>query len=136
MNKILIEWNSKSQYCVETFTYVSEYDAAYICTDHIVDLCNTIFYIGVPLQMVNGSDSSFMFGDNLSVVNSTLMTASKLQHRYNILNYNFTKEAQAKVIIKFVHMSGNDNTAITAIYSRVSNTWFLLMKPLLFWRDM
>ena len=86
MKKILIEWNSKSKSCVETVTYVSEHNATYICTDHIVPLCNTLFYIGVPLHMVNGSDSSFMFGDNLLVVNSTLMTASKLQHSYNILN--------------------------------------------------
>ena len=64
-NKTLIEWKYKSQSCVETATYVSEYDAAYICNNHIFDLCNTLFYIGVPLQMVNGSDSSFTFGDNL-----------------------------------------------------------------------
>ena len=57
MNNTLIEWNSKSQSCIETSTYVSEYDVAYICTDYIVDLFNTIFYIGVPLQMVNGSNT-------------------------------------------------------------------------------
>ena len=72
--------------------------------------------------MVNGTDASFVFGDNLLVVNSTVMTASKLQHRYNILNYQFTKESQVKGIIKFVIMRGNDNTVITEIYSRVSNT--------------
>ena len=48
-----------------------------------------------------------MFGDNLLVVNLTAITVSKLQHRYHILNCHFTKETQAMVIIKFVHIGGN-----------------------------
>ena len=43
---------SKSQYCVETSTHGSEYTAALICTNQIFDLCNTLCYFGVPLQMV------------------------------------------------------------------------------------
>ena len=39
-------------------------------------------------------------------------------------------------IINFVYMNGNMNTANTMIWSRASNTWLLLMKPLLFWRGM
>ena len=66
--------------------------------------------------MVNESDASLMFGENLSVVNSTFMNASKIQHSYHILNYHLIKEAQAKNIIKFVQMNGNVNTDNTEIY--------------------
>ena len=51
--------------------------------------------------MVNGTDASFMFGDNFLVVNSTVMSDSKLQHCSYILNYHRTRESQAKGIIKF-----------------------------------
>ena len=136
MNKTLIEWKSKSHSGVKSATYVSEYDAAYICTDHIVDLCNTLFYIGVPIHMVNGSYNSWICGDSLLVFNSTVLIDSKTQYCYHILNYHLTKESQAEGIIKFVHMNGNENNANTTIESRVSNTWFLLMKPIIFLRDM
>ena len=96
-----IKWYSKSQHYVETATYGSEYTANCICTDQIFDLQNTICYLGVPIQMVNGADASFMFGDNLSVVNLTIMPTGKLQRLYHILNYHRTKESQAKGIIKF-----------------------------------
>ena len=86
--------------------------------------------------MVNESDASFMFGDFFLVVNSTVITAVKIQHRYHIINYHCTRESQAKDIIKFVHMNGNDNLADIMTKSRAYNTWLPLMKPPLFWRDM
>ena len=38
LNKTTIEWYSKTQSCVETATYGSEYAATCIRTEHIVDL--------------------------------------------------------------------------------------------------
>ena len=63
------------------------------------------------------------------------MPDGKPQQRSHILNYHSTREAQENRINKFVHMNGNDNTANTVIYIHASNTWFLLMKSLIFWRD-
>ena len=64
------------------------------------------------------------------------MPAGKLQRPSHILKYHCTREAQLKVIIKFVHIDTNDNPDETFTKSRTSNTWFPLMKPLLFWIDM
>ena len=64
------------------------------------------------------------------------MTAGKLQRRSQILNYHLTRESQANSIIKFVHMNVNDNPDDIVTKNRAYNTWFTLMKPLLFWRDM
>ena len=77
-----------------------------------------------------------MFGDNFSVVNLNIMPAGKLQRRSHIPNYHHTREAQAKAIIKFVPMNGNENSADIVINIGASNTWFRLTKPLLFWSDM
>ena len=136
LNKTHREWYSKSQFCVKTDTYGSEYAADHICTDHIVDLCNTLQYIGVPLQMVNGSDASFMFGDKFSVVKSTVILAVKLQLPSRIIKYYRTREAQVEGVIKSVHMHGNENPSDIVTKSRAYNTWSPLMNPLLFWRDM
>ena len=86
--------------------------------------------------MVNVTDASFMFGDNFLVVNFTVMRAGKLQHRSRIINYHRTRESQAKGVIKFVHMNGNESPADIVTKSRAYNTWFHLMKPLMFWSDM
>ena len=64
------------------------------------------------------------------------MSVRKLQRCSHILNYHRTWEAQAKDIIKFVHINGNDNPADIVTKICASNTWSPLKKPLLFWRDM
>ena len=86
--------------------------------------------------MVNGSDASFMFGDNFLVVNYIGMPSGKLQRRYHILDCHGTREAQAKGIIKFLQMNGNENPADILTKIRASNTWFHLIKPLLFCHGM
>ena len=86
--------------------------------------------------MVNGSDASFMFGYNFSVDNLTFMPDGKLQRRSHIINHHHNRESQAKGIIKSLNINGNDNPAYIVTNIHASNTWFLLMKPLLFWSDM
>ena len=86
--------------------------------------------------MVNGSDASFIFGDNFSVFNSTVMLNIKLQRCSRILNYHITREAQAKGVIKFLHMNFNENSDAIVTKIRTSNTWLPLLKPLLFWINM
>ncbi len=129
LNKTPIEWFSKRQNTVETATYGSEFVAARIAVDQIVDLRYTLRMLGVPL-----TGPSWMFGDNLSVVNSSTMPGGKLLKRHNILNYHRVREAQAVGIINFVHMNGKDNPADICTKFRSSREWYELMKPLIFWR--
>ena len=56
-------WHTKRQATVETATYGSEFVAARIATDQIIDLRYTRMYLGVPVR-----SKSYMFGDNKSVV--------------------------------------------------------------------
>jgi hypothetical protein len=48
VNKTPIEWYSKKQATVETATYGSEFVAARVCVEQIMDLCNTLRFLGVP----------------------------------------------------------------------------------------
>ena len=58
------------QSTVETATFGSEFVAARIATDQIIDLRYTLMYLGVPVRS--------MFGDNKSVVDSASIPTSTL----------------------------------------------------------
>jgi hypothetical protein len=49
-NQILIDWYSKIQATVETATFGSEFTAACIAADQIMDLRTTLQYLGVPVR--------------------------------------------------------------------------------------
>ena len=65
LNKTLIEWFCKKQNTVESAIYGSEFVAARIATEQIMDLRLSLRYLGVRLD-----GPSWMFGDNLSVIKS------------------------------------------------------------------
>ena len=60
------DWVSKRQATVETATYGSESIATKTATEQILDLRNTLRYLGVPIMA-----KAYMFGDNKSVVMSS-----------------------------------------------------------------
>ena len=55
------------QATVEVATYGSEMVAMRTCVEQIMDLRTTFRYLGVPLH-----EKSYVFGDNQSVVNSSV----------------------------------------------------------------
>ena len=69
---------------------------------------------------MNGSDASWLFGDNLSVVNSTVMPSGKLQKRSHLLNYHMCREAQAAGTINFAHIDGKDSNPADVLTSQES----------------
>jgi hypothetical protein len=128
-NKTPIDWFSKLQSTVETATYGSEFIAARICTDQIIDLRNTLRYLGIRIE-----GSSMMFGDNESVVNSASIPHSKLHKRHNALSFHRTREAIAARILRFVHVDGKHNAAdILSKHWSYAAVWQNLLQPLLFY---
>jgi hypothetical protein len=74
LNKTPIDWFSKLQSTVETATFGSKYVAARTATEQIIDLRNTLRYLGVPIH-----GTSMMFGDNETVVNTASVRHARLQ---------------------------------------------------------
>ena len=64
-NKTPIMWYSKKQATSETATYGSEFIAGRTCIEQIVDLRNTLRYLGVPIN-----ETCYVFGDNQSMIHS------------------------------------------------------------------
>jgi hypothetical protein len=129
LNGTPIDWYSKRQATVETATYGSEFVAARIATDQIIDLRITLRYLGVPVE-----GSSILFGDNKSVVTSSTIPHSGLNKRHNALSYHRVREAIAAKILKFFHISGSANPAdVLSKHTGHADAWPLI-QPLLFWR--
>jgi hypothetical protein len=129
INKTPIDWYSKKQATAETATYGSEFVAARICVEQIVDLRNTLRYLGVPIR-----DKSFMFGDNKSVVDSSMQVHAKLHKRHNILSFHRVREAIASGMVGFYYVEGQKNPAdILSKNWGYSQVWKQI-KALLFWQ--
>ena len=128
-NGTLVDWYSKRQATVEAATYGSEFVAARIAVDQIVDCRLSLRYLGVPIEV-----KTIMFGDNQSVVTSSTIPTSALNKRHNALAYHRVREAIAAGFLKFVKIDGAKNPA-----DIVSKHWGwqqiqTIIKPLLFWR--
>jgi hypothetical protein len=77
VNKTPLDWYSKKHDTVETATYRSEFVAARTCVEQIIDLWNTLQYLGVPIR-----SKSCMIGDNKSVVDSSMHVNAEIHSRH------------------------------------------------------
>jgi hypothetical protein len=129
VNKTPIEWYFKKQATVETATYGSEFVAARTCVEQIIDFRNTLCFLGVPVR-----EKSYMFGDNKSVVDSSLQLNAKLHKRHAMLSFHHVREAIAAHILGFYFLPGDDNPADILSkhwgYTQIKER----LKSLLFWR--
>jgi hypothetical protein len=128
MNKTPIDWYAKKQATVETATYGSEFVAARTCVEQVIDLRNTLRYLGIPIR-----EKSYMFGDNKSVVDSSMQVHAKLHKRHTMLSFHRVRETIAAGIIGFYFVPGDLNPAdILSKHWGYSQVWTQL-KALLFW---
>ena len=79
---------------METATYGSEFVAARIATEQIIDLRTTLRYLGIEVQ-----EASYLFGDNQSVVTSSTVPHSGLKKWHQALSYHRVCEAIAAKIL-------------------------------------
>ena len=94
VNKTPVDWYSKKQATVETATYGSEFVAAKTATEQIMDMRQTLRYLGPPIGA-----KSFLFGDNRSVVTSTTLPHSTLTKRHKILAFHRFREVIAAKVM-------------------------------------
>ena len=128
MNLTPIDWFSKRQDTVETATYGSEFVAARIATEQVMDIRNTCRYMGVPIE-----EKTFMFGDNASVITSSTIPTSVLKKRHNMLAYHRVREAIAAGLMYFFHIPGTENPSDVLTKNLTHTTAWKLIKPFLFY---
>jgi hypothetical protein len=74
--------------------------------EQVIDLRNTVRYHGVPL-----GEKSYMFGDNKSVVDSSMTVHAKLYKGHTMLSFHRVCEAIASGMIGFYFIPGEINPA-------------------------
>ena len=129
LNQTPIDWFTKKQETVETATYGSEFAAARRAIQQIAAMRVMLQYLGVPI-----SESSYLFGDNESVVKSGSIPHSTLSKRHHALAYHYTREAVASKMVDFHHIPGDDinPSDILSKHWSHSQVWTTL-QPILFW---
>mgnify|MGYP003321639909 CR=1 FL=1 len=129
LNKTVIHCHSKKQPVVETATYGSEYIAARIAVEEIMELRNTLRYLGV-----NISGPAYMFGDNRTIVDSSSIPQSRLHKRHVLLSFHQVREVIAAGVLYFIHIPGKINPAdVLSKHWSYQRVWDQL-QPLLFWK--
>jgi hypothetical protein len=113
---------------VETATFGSEFTAARIAVDQIINLRTTLRYLGVPVH-----HKSYMFGYNQAVVMNSSIPHSSLNKIHNALSYHHVREMIAANIMGYYWIDGKMNPAeILSKHWAYPQIWHLL-KPLLFY---
>ena len=95
----------------------------------MIAMRTTLRYLGVPIR-----EKSYMYGDNKSVVDSSMQLHAKLHKRRTMLSFHRVREAIASGMIGFVFIPGAINPAYI-----FSNHWGFnqvkkQLKALLFWQ--
>ena len=129
VNQTPVDWFSKRQNNVETATYGSEFMAARIATEQIMDLRITLMSMGVPLD-----GASWLLGDNQSVIISSTVPHSTLKKRHNALSYHRVRAAIAVKIVKFARIDGKDNPSDVCTKFLPWAVFWPLIQPMLFWK--
>ena len=127
VNQTPIDWHSKKQPTVHTATYGSEFMAGRTCMEQVMELRDTLRYLGVPIR-----SKSYVFGDNKSMCDSAAFPDSKLHKRHNALSWHRVREVIAAGIAAICHIPGEHNPAdILSKHWGHAKIWNVL-KPLLF----
>ena len=96
VNRTPVDWYSKKQDTVETATYGSELVAAKTSTEQIMDIRQTLRYLGAPIH-----SKYFLLGDNRSVVTSATLPHSTLIKHHNMLAFHRVRKAMAAKLMDF-----------------------------------
>ena len=97
-------WYSKKQATVEAAIYGSEFVAAKTATEQIMDIRQSLRYLGAPI-----CSKSYLFGDNRSVATSATLHHSTLTKHHNILVFHRVREAIAAKLMAFYRIQSAYN---------------------------
>ena len=122
-------WISKRQKTVESSTYGSELVAARIAVEKILEMIYVLRTIGVKVEK-----TSYMFGDNMSVLLNTTVPSSMLKKKHLGCSYHRVREAIAAQIMKFSFISSEENFADVLTKPHSNGKHHNLIKPWLFRR--
>jgi hypothetical protein len=115
LNESPIAWYSKKQTRVENSEFGSEFIAMRTELETVQGIRYKLRMMGVPL-----TTSTYIYGDNMSVIYNTSRPESTLKKKANSVCYHFIREAVAADECRTVHISTHENPA-DVFYSKRDN---------------
>jgi hypothetical protein len=106
VNMAIINWHSKKQGSVEGSTFGSEFVAAKAATEANRALRYKLRMMGVPID-----GPTYMYCDNMSVVNNTTAPESMLKKKSNSIAYHAVREAVAMGELLIAYVKTDENIA-------------------------
>ena len=106
MTTALIQWFSKKQSTIETSVFGAEFVAMKIGMESLRGLRYKLRIIGVEI-----SGSSFIYGNNMSVIHNTQRLESILNKKINSISYHAMRESEAMGEYITTLIGTNDNIA-------------------------
>ena len=129
LNGTPIDWFSKKTATVKTATCGSEFVAARLATEQILDLRISLHCLGVPVVA-----QSFLFGDSQSVITRSTVPQSPLNKRHLALACHRVREAVAAGVLRLLPVNRKFNP-VDILSKHCGHVQACpLLKPLLFWR--
>ena len=129
INQTPFKWWSKLQDTVENATFGSEIMSGRVAVDQIFGTRASLRAMGVPLE-----STTWLLGDNQSVITQCTIPSSTLSKRHNALAYHRIRWAVAAGVVKFVKIPGKENAADALTKYLAYNDAWPLLKPILFWK--
>ena len=127
VNNTPVKWISKRQKTVETSTYGSELVAGKQAIELILEYRYMLMMMGMNLEKY-----ALLLGDNNSVVLNTTMPSSVLKKKHCAVSYHKIREAIAAGIVRFSHISSENNYADILTKPLGPRKFMKVMKPLIF----
>jgi hypothetical protein len=106
-----------------------EFVTARICVEQIINLRSTPRYLGVPVR-----EKNYMFGNNKSVVDSSMGLHAKLHKCHTMLSFHRVREAITSGIVGFYFIPREINPADIISKHRGYDQIKKRLKSLLFWK--
>ena len=120
-------WYSKKQATSKTATYGAVFVAQRTCIEQVIDLWNSLRYLGVPIN-----DISYVFGNNEIIINNSSFPHAWLHKRHNILTFHFVRSMISRRFVALNHLTSENNLSdvLTKHWSHTSV--YNLLKPELY----
>lgn len=129
VNQTPVFWSSKRQNTVETATYATEFIAGRALADEMIATRYELRMLGAPLD-----GPSWCFGDNESMINSSMLPEGRLMKRSIALSYHRVRECVSANILHFFHVDGKLNISDCLTKHLSHRILQGLIKPVLFWK--
>jgi hypothetical protein len=127
VGKTPVFYSSKRQGAIETSTYGAEFCAMKTAVEEIISIRYMLRSLGVRVE-----HATYLFGDNLGVVQNATIKESLLKKKHVAISYHKVREAAASGIVHPMKIDGKYNFADVCTKAQTNVTFHTLVGGMMF----